>query len=185
LSAVKRIDIGWRYAITEATCPSPGLPARVPCHGMDEPEDLFLHATHAGLFQMEWNLVCASCGNTARSFRGLAKVDPHFVCEMCQMVNEPSLDEYIQVVFTVAPEIRPISYHEPVLDAFNRTSSSDLILKMGLHRGHAIAVTSNDTVDYFRHGLERTTIALAGSPDELGVHARSPCRRRSFRRVQR
>ncbi|MGD8486030.1 MAG: adenylate/guanylate cyclase domain-containing protein, partial [Chloroflexota bacterium] len=35
------------------------------------------------------------------------------------------------------------------LEDFNRTSSSDLVLKMGLHRGHAIAVASNDTVDYF------------------------------------
>ena len=82
---------------------------------MSAPEavDLFLHAAHVGLFRMEWNLVCASCGNTAQSFRGLAKVDPHFVCELCQMVNDPSLDEYIQVNFTIAPAVRAISYHAP------------------------------------------------------------------------
>jgi class 3 adenylate cyclase len=78
-----------------------------------EAVDLFLHATHAGVFQMEWNLVCASCGNTARSFRTLARVDPHFVCEMCQMVNDPPLDEYIQVAFTISPDVRSIAYHDP------------------------------------------------------------------------
>jgi class 3 adenylate cyclase len=35
------------------------------------------------------------------------------------------------------------------LDEFNRTSSTDLVLKMGLHRGDAIAITSSDSVDYF------------------------------------
>ena len=35
------------------------------------------------------------------------------------------------------------------LEDFNRTSSSDLVLKMGLHRGHAIAVSSNESIDYF------------------------------------
>ena len=83
--------------------------------------DLFLYATHVGLFQMEWNVVCASCGNTARSFRGLAKVDPHFVCEVCQMDNHASLDEYIQVVFTIAPAVRTIPYHDPdLLSAYDR-----------------------------------------------------------------
>ena len=83
--------------------------------------DLFLHAAAVGLFQMEWNLVCASCGNTARSFRGLAKMDPHFICDLCQMVNDPSLDEYVQVAFTVSPGVRAISYHEPEsLSAENR-----------------------------------------------------------------
>ena len=32
---------------------------------------------------------------------------------------------------------------------FNRASSTDLRLKMGLHRGHAIAISSNESVDYF------------------------------------
>ena len=91
---------------------------------MSEPEaiDLFLHATHVGLFQMEWILVCKSCGNTARSFRGLAKIDPHFICELCQMVNDLPLDEYVQVVFTISPSVRAIRYHDPM-----SLSAEDLI----------------------------------------------------------
>lgn len=81
--------------------------------GEAEAIDLFLHAASVGLFQMEWNLVCASCGNTARSFRSLTKVDPHFVCETCQMDNHSTLDEYIQVAFTVSPRVRGIVYHDP------------------------------------------------------------------------
>jgi class 3 adenylate cyclase len=36
------------------------------------------------------------------------------------------------------------------IDAFNREAGSDaLVLKIGLHRGSTIAVTLNETVDYF------------------------------------
>lgn len=75
--------------------------------------DLFLHATRAGLFEMEWNVVCISCGNVFRSFRNLEKVDPHFHCNLCDMENEASLDELIQVTFTVSPRIRDIILHHP------------------------------------------------------------------------
>ncbi len=35
------------------------------------------------------------------------------------------------------------------LNEFNHTISQELILKVGIHRGHSIAVTVNDRVDYF------------------------------------
>jgi class 3 adenylate cyclase len=35
------------------------------------------------------------------------------------------------------------------VDEFNRTISQDLILKVGIHKGHSIAVTVNDRIDYF------------------------------------
>ena len=39
--------------------------------GIAEPEaiDLFLHSARLGLFEMEWHLVCATCGNVVESFR--------------------------------------------------------------------------------------------------------------------
>jgi class 3 adenylate cyclase len=54
------------------------------------------------------------------------------------------------------------------LETFNRTSDSDLVLKMGLHRGHAIAVSSNETLDYFGQtvNIAARIQALAG-PGEL------------------
>jgi class 3 adenylate cyclase len=35
------------------------------------------------------------------------------------------------------------------IEAFNRGVSQDLILKIGIHRGHSIAVSLNDRLDYF------------------------------------
>jgi len=81
--------------------------------GESEAIDLFLHATVAGLFRMEWNIVCASCGNVFKSFRTLEKVDPHFHCTLCDMENRTRLDDIIQVVFTIDPEVRRIVFHDP------------------------------------------------------------------------
>lgn len=75
--------------------------------------DLFLNATKAGVLQMEWNIVCNSCGNVYKSFRNLAKVDSHFHCNLCDMENESNLDDVIQVVFTVDPRVRDIVFHHP------------------------------------------------------------------------
>ncbi|MEJ2561006.1 MAG: adenylate/guanylate cyclase domain-containing protein [Anaerolineae bacterium] len=35
------------------------------------------------------------------------------------------------------------------LNEFNHTISQELILKVGIHRGHSIAVTVNERIDYF------------------------------------
>lgn len=88
-------------------------------NGMEETEavDLLLHAAHAGLVDMDWMIVCASCANVFNTFRSLERLDPRYVCDLCSMDNTSDLDDYIQVGFTVSPQVREIRYHEPdVLD---------------------------------------------------------------------
>jgi class 3 adenylate cyclase len=75
--------------------------------------DVFLHGARNGLFQMEWNLVCPTCGDSVDSFRSLNKLNSHFYCTVCDLNSEATLDDYIQVTFTISPEIREISYHRP------------------------------------------------------------------------
>ena len=135
--------------------------------------DLFLYATHVGLFQMEWNLVCASCGNTSRSFRGLAKVDPHFICEMCQMVNDPPLDEYVQVAFTVSPSVRTIAHHDPEsLSAedrfFEYQVSHDIRPGSGLQNSLQVLRSFTHHVDYLEPG-ETATVEFDFTAEAFAV----------------
>ena len=83
--------------------------------GMAESEAiaLFLHATRAGLFTMEWHLVCASCGHLVESLRSMGNLHSHYNCDMCFAENEATLDDFIHVTFTVSPEIRRLVFHEP------------------------------------------------------------------------
>ena len=83
--------------------------------GIEEREaiDLFLHAVNVGLFDLDWLIVCGACSNVFNSFRKLESLDPHFTCTLCSNVNEADLDEFIQVTFTVSPDVRDIAFHHP------------------------------------------------------------------------
>jgi class 3 adenylate cyclase len=75
--------------------------------------DLFLHACVAGLFDMDWLLVCPMCSDVVESFRSLGKLHTHFHCHLCQSDYEAALDDYITVTFTVSPAVRGIRFHKP------------------------------------------------------------------------
>jgi class 3 adenylate cyclase len=78
-----------------------------------EAVDLFLHACVAGLFDMDWLLVCPMCSDVVESFRSLRKLHTHFHCHLCQSDYEAALDDYITVTFTVSPAVRGIRFHQP------------------------------------------------------------------------
>ena len=49
-----------------------------------EAVDLFLHACVAGLFDMDWLLICPTCSDVVESFRSLRTLHSHFHCTLCQ-----------------------------------------------------------------------------------------------------
>jgi class 3 adenylate cyclase len=75
--------------------------------------DLFLHGCVAGLFDMDWLLVCPMCSDVVESFRTLRKLHTHFHCHLCQSDYDAALDDYINVTFTVSPAVRGIRFHQP------------------------------------------------------------------------
>ena len=79
----------------------------------NEAIDLFLNAAKLGLFDLEWNLICACCGQVFTSLRSLGNVHTQFVCNYCRMENNLALDDLIQVSFSIAPCIREIVFHQP------------------------------------------------------------------------
>jgi class 3 adenylate cyclase len=103
--------------------------------GMAENEaiDAFLHGATHGMFQMEWNLVCPTCGDPVESFRSLYKLNSRFHCTVCHLKSEATLDDFIQVTFTLSPEIREISFHHP-----ESLSVEDYHLKYHFNRSAAI-----------------------------------------------
>ena len=92
--------------------------------------DLFLHSTKLGLFEMEWHLVCATCGNVVESFRQMHKLHSTYICNQCAFETTATLDDYIQVSFTISSSIRELIFHHP-----ERLSADDLLFKYKLARG--------------------------------------------------
>jgi class 3 adenylate cyclase len=84
--------------------------------GVDEHEavDLFLHAAKAGLFYMDWNVICPCCGKVMRSLRELHGLQAENTCTVCFRRDQATLDDYVQVTFTIAPAVRTIRFHQPL-----------------------------------------------------------------------
>ena len=101
-------------------------------HDLAEAEaiDLFIHAAHVGLFEMDWQLLCAYCPQVVGSFRTLDKVHTHYVCQFCNAVNDVALDDYIQVTFTLSPQIRDNVFRHP-----ERLSVEDYYLRYHFAKG--------------------------------------------------
>ena len=75
--------------------------------------DLFLHATRLGLFQMDWQLLCPLCGAIANSFNSLHDVHSDYFCTLCQCSAEASMDDFMEVSFTIALPVRKLVFHRP------------------------------------------------------------------------
>jgi len=75
--------------------------------------DLFVHAAKIGLFEMDWQLLCAYCPQVVSSFRALDKVHGHYQCQFCNGINDVVLDDYIQVTFTLSAQVRDHAFLHP------------------------------------------------------------------------
>lgn len=75
--------------------------------------DLFLHASKIGLFEMDWHIVCPHCGFIIDSLHHMSQLRSHYLCPICAAERDYGLDDYIQVAFSISPQVRDIQYHHP------------------------------------------------------------------------
>jgi class 3 adenylate cyclase len=84
--------------------------------GLDEEQVIsgFLHASRLGLFDLTWNVLCPGCSGVLDAhdtLKSLRHDDYH--CGLCSCGYEPSVDEQVEVAFTVSPKVRRIAAHDP------------------------------------------------------------------------
>jgi class 3 adenylate cyclase len=85
-------------------------------HGLNEEKVIsaFLHASRLGLFELTWNVLCPGCGGVLDATQTLRSVHKEaYDCALCASGYEPTLDEMVEVVFTVNPRVRRIAAHDP------------------------------------------------------------------------
>jgi len=74
----------------------------------------FLHATRLGMFESSWNVLCPGCGGVLDAGASLKTVNrAEYACALCAVGYEPTLDEMVEVTFTVTPRARRIAAHSP------------------------------------------------------------------------
>src|SRR5580658_653159 len=85
-------------------------------NGLDEEKVIsgFLHASRLGLFDLTWNVLCPGCGGVLDAHDTLKSLRPDdYHCGLCGCGYEASVDEQVEVAFTVSPKVRRIAAHDP------------------------------------------------------------------------
>jgi len=81
---------------------------------VDDAIAAFLHGSRLGIFVMAWNVLCPGCGGVlgeATSLKGVH--EDVYACSLCAAGYEPTLDEMVEIVFTISPRVRHIAGHDP------------------------------------------------------------------------
>ena len=85
-------------------------------HKLDEEDVIaaFLHGARLCIFDMSWNILCPGCGGVLGSGATLKTVNQaEYRCALCAAGYEPTLDEIVEVTFTISPRVRKIAAHDP------------------------------------------------------------------------
>jgi class 3 adenylate cyclase len=85
-------------------------------HGFDEERVItaFLHSARLGLFDLSWNVLCPGCGGVLGAHSTLKALRPDdYHCALCACGYKASVDEQVEVSFTVSPRVRRIAAHDP------------------------------------------------------------------------
>jgi class 3 adenylate cyclase len=74
----------------------------------------FLHAARLGIFELTWNVLCPGCGGVLGTSATLKSVKHEdYICALCAAGYQPTLDEMVEVTFTLSRRVRKIAAHEP------------------------------------------------------------------------
>jgi class 3 adenylate cyclase len=74
----------------------------------------FLHSARLGIFDLSWNVLCPGCSGVLDAGATLKTVDhDKYDCALCACGYVPTLDEMVEVTFTVNRRVRKIAAHDP------------------------------------------------------------------------
>src|SRR3954469_21057146 len=85
-------------------------------HNLDEERVIsaFLHPARLGLFDLGWNVLCPGCGGVLGAHSTLKALKPdEYHCALCACGYKTSVDDQVEVSFTVNSRVRRIAAHDP------------------------------------------------------------------------
>jgi class 3 adenylate cyclase len=73
-----------------------------------------LNAVGLGMLEMTWSVMCPSCAGVLSANKSLKTVNrAQYSCAFCAAGYETTLDNLVEVTFTVSPRVRNIAAHSP------------------------------------------------------------------------
>ena len=64
--------------------------------------DLFLYATHAGVLEFAWGVLCPGCFAFLTTYGGLRMLHEKKRCNFCRIDIDGQIDDRVEVAFTVS-----------------------------------------------------------------------------------
>ena len=98
--------------------------------GLDEERVIaaLLNAVGLGMFEMTWSVMCPSCAGVLSANKSLKTLNSaQYNCAFCAAGYETTLDNLVEVTFTVSPRVRKIAAHNPDELSRGRILSPDLL----------------------------------------------------------
>jgi hypothetical protein len=66
------------------------------------------------VFELLWSVLCPGCGGVLDASATLKTINrDEYHCQLCAAGYKPTLDEMVEVTFTVSPRMRRIAAHDP------------------------------------------------------------------------
>lgn len=90
-------------------------------HGFKRSEilDFFVYASRNGLFDFSWSMICPTCGEIQNDDGSINDLSGnHFHCHICHLDVNLNMDDFVEVTFTVNPEVRELN-----LDPFSSAAA--------------------------------------------------------------
>ena len=73
-----------------------------------------LHAVALGVMEMTWSVMCPSCAGVLSANKSLKTLNSaQYNCAFCAAGYETTLDNLVEVTFTISPRVRKIAAHSP------------------------------------------------------------------------
>jgi class 3 adenylate cyclase len=122
-------------------------------HGLSDNEgiDLFLRATHVGILEFSWGVLCPACAAFITTPAGLRSLRKDNACQLCR-IQFPLEDDNIEVAFNVAPAVRRLRFHAP--------ESLDVMRDFGILSFSRSRVFKDDFIERSQQAfLEAVTLA--------------------------
>lgn len=70
---------------------------------------LFLHATRAGVLDLEWDLLCPLCRGASRQLNTLRQVESNVHCAACNIDYEVNFERSVELTFHPNPAVRAVN----------------------------------------------------------------------------
>ena len=127
---------------------------------------LFLRARKLGLLTMEWQVVCPSCGEIVERLASLTSANAHVFCRTCSADKDTDLSHFVEIGFSVSPEIRRSRCH----DAWTLTPEEHFLSYRFTQSG--VVEDGTPLRDHLRRCLAASAYVDAGATETFMLTAR-------------